>query len=107
MRPIPKKLREELSEDPYMSKCIYDGCPGTPEFEHVWVYQGRQINERWAILPVCYEHHRGKLLDKRYNEFKSLQRATEEELSRYPKKDWKQIKKYLDSVYEAKESKSC
>ena len=102
MRPIPKKLREELAADPYMARCIYDGCPGKPEWEHCWIYQGRQINERFAIQPVCYDHHRGKLLDKRYNEFKSLERATKEELAKYPKKDWEQLKKYLDNNYGTK-----
>lgn len=104
MRSIPKKLRDELSEDPFMSRCVY-GCAGKPEWEHVWIYQGRQINERFSLIPVCTYHHRGAGLDKRYNEYVSLQRATPEELAKYPRVNWEQKKKYLQSIYENMDTK--
>jgi len=102
MRPIPKKLRERLSRDPFMKVCIYNNadCSGRIEWEHAFIYSGRQINEWWAILPCCYAHHRGGFMDKDYNRYKGLSRASDEDLSKYPKADFKQMKNYLTKKYE-------
>jgi hypothetical protein len=97
MRPIPKKMKEELAKDPFMKLCIHNNeeCSGRIEWEHAWTYAGKQINEIWAIVPVCYMHHRGGKLDKDYNRYVSLLRASEEDLKKYPRKNWKQIKNKL------------
>jgi len=103
MRPIPIDLREQISKDPFMKKCIYAGCPREPEWEHAWLYAGKQINEWWAIVPVCAHHHRGKGLDKEYNQYRSIVRVDISEIIRkYPNKDWARIKKYLCEKYENK-----
>lgn len=98
MRPIPQKLRAQLAADPFMARCVW-GCSGKPEWEHVFVYGGRQVNERWAIIPLCYFHHRGGGLDKRLNELVALLRATPEELSLYPKKDWDTLLRWRKKEY--------
>lgn len=98
MRPIPPKLRKELSEDPFMAQCIICGDRKV-EWDHVWVYARRQINERWSIVPLCYTHHRGGKLNREYTQYISLQRATDQELSKYPKVNWKQLKQYLEAKY--------
>jgi len=103
MRPIPPKLRRELADDPFMKSCCICGDQKV-EFDHVFVYSGSQINERWAIVPLCYLHHRGGKLDRPRTQYISLQRATDEDLAKYPKRDWRQLKKYLDAQYGNKRS---
>lgn len=97
MRPIPLRLREQIAEDPYFTVCARKNsqCSGRITIEHVWIYQGTQINELWAFLPLCWYHHLGKGIDKRENEKLSLQRATDDELSKYPRRDWAQVRKSL------------
>lgn len=58
MRPIPKKLRERLPKEFDMETCVNCGCEGS-EWNHVWKYAGRQINEIWSIVPLCTFCHRG------------------------------------------------
>ena len=51
--PIPKAIREELSEDPFMKTCVLAGeCGGRIEWHHAFNYAGKRQNELWAILPV-------------------------------------------------------
>ncbi len=102
MRPIPKKLREQLQEDPFMQHCIHEGCPRTPEWEHAWIYSGRQINEDWAIVPCCTFHHRGKGLDKNYNQYIALSRSNILEVQKkYPKRNWAQLYTWLRNMYDS------
>jgi len=113
MRPIPKELRKEIAQDPFMKTCIYhdlgkqNECKGRIEWEHAFIYAGRQINEKWAIVPVCYYHHRGGGLDKEYNQYRAIIRADIDEVQKkYPKVDWVQLKKYLTNKYQNKIIKS-
>lgn len=111
MRPIPPTLRQKISADPFMSTCIYSlisrsnecrhqfGGPGIPEWEHCHLYANRQINEQWAIVPACWFHHRGPGLDKRFNQYISLRRATKEDLKKYPKINWEQLQSSLHARY--------
>ena len=57
--PIPPAIREELSNDPYMTHCIFDDkdCAGRTEWHHAFRYQGRRVNELWSIIPLCHFHH--------------------------------------------------
>lgn len=95
MRPISARVRKIIDADPFYRKCARAGmdCRGRLTMEHVWIYAGRQIDEAWSILPLCYFHHLGAGLDKRVNEEISLRRATEADLARYPKKDWKALQR--------------
>ena len=99
MRPIPPKMREQMSRDPYMEFCIHPGCKNIPEWEHAFIYAGKQINEKWAIVPCCMYHHRGEGLDKHFNQWVAINRATEEELQKYGKKNWAQLKATLNEEY--------
>jgi len=83
-----------------MKHCIHDGCPGIPEWEHAFTHGGKQINEAWAIVPCCTFHHRGAGLDKTYNQYIALGRATLKDLEKYPKTDWEQLNKYLNTLYD-------
>ena len=108
MRPIPPAMRAELEQQPRMKRCelsvlqdVYERCEGRtmhPEWHHPWIYAGKQINEPWAIVAACSKHH--KMVDsdravKMAFEAASLMLATDEDLARYPRKDWDQIKKSL------------
>ena len=94
MRPIPPKLRANMQADPFYKKCarrvLLDDhvCEPNPlnrqliEWEHAITYKGKQLNEKWAIVPICYLAHRGGLLVKEINVWIALNRATDEELQR-------------------------
>lgn len=79
----------EISSDPYYETCArkFDGgCKGRITWEHAIIYAGRQLNEKWAIIPLCSYHHAvdeyqdGGDLNKEKNEWIALNRATDEEL---------------------------
>lgn len=107
MRPIPEKLKKQIAQDPNMKFCIYESplCRGKVEWEHAFIYAGKQINEWWAIIGVCVYHHRGAGLNKEFNQFKALDRAVKMGhlpfiMDIYPKIDWLQKYKYLVSKFE-------
>lgn len=106
MRPIPLKLKEQMSCDPFMKRCIHADagrfaeCDGRIEWEHAHVYKGRQINEKWAIVPVCERHHRGGGLNKEFNRYCALKRADMDDIcERMPRYDWRLEFKYLERKY--------
>ncbi|NCD40579.1 MAG: hypothetical protein EOL88_00655 [Bacteroidia bacterium] len=108
MKPIPLKMRKEIAEDPFMRSCIYcdigkgHECQGRVEWEHAFLFAGKRINEKWAIVPVCSYHHRGNGLDKDYNRYRAIIRADIDDLcKRMPTRDWRQIKKYLTNKYKS------
>lgn len=99
MRPIPPKLRAQIVADPFMLRCIHTGCTEKPEWEHAFIYAGKQVNEAWAIVPVCVYHHRGAGLDKQFNQFVALNRASKDDLAKYPRTDWEQLLTHLTQKY--------
>lgn len=108
MRPIPKKLLNDILSDKFYEACIRrnDGeCRGRITLEHALIYAGRQINEKWAILPVCEYHHAvGDFqgsggLDKRFHEWVAVNRMTDEDEKKYPRVDWGQLRKNLNKKY--------
>lgn len=100
MRPIPQKMRDELASLPRMKRCTvsdfgFGSCDGRIEWHHVWVYAGRQINEPWAILGACERHHalvNSEWLVRDAFMRASIRLASEEDLAKYPRKNWNQIK---------------
>lgn len=99
---MPKKLRKELAADEYYTRCARESegdCEGRITFEHAWIYAGKQIQERWAILPLCWYHHLGAGLNKALNQFLSLQNATAGDLKKYPRTNWVQIIKSLKAKF--------
>jgi len=61
-KPIPQKMRDEMSQDKFYSRCCLAGligipCSGRIEWHHNFTYKGTRINEPWCILPVCHNHH--------------------------------------------------
>lgn len=111
MRPILPALKKQIAADPWMKFCCLCGT-SNPEWEHCWIYAGRQINEWWAIIPLCYDHHRGRMSGhetKERGKYISLKRAMEkgEDLNQfYPRVDWGQQFIYLTSKYGEDDSRN-
>lgn len=97
MRPIPPNIKKEMLADPYYASCSRknEECQGRITFEHVWIYSGKQINEVWAIIPLCVYHHLGDGLNKNVNRMISILRATPDDLAKYPRKNWAMERKHL------------
>lgn len=97
MNKIPPQLRLKIASDPYYRQCARkcalndheckeDERTGKLiEWEHALIFAGRQIQEKWAIVPICWWAHRGPGLVKEINEWLALNRATDEELLKYSK----------------------
>lgn len=91
-----------MADDPFYSLCMrrHEGnCSGRVTWEHAFIYAGKQINEKWAIIPLCVYHHLGSGLDKNLNQFLALSRATPEDLAKYDRFDWDRHYKWLSSLY--------
>lgn len=116
-KPIPKKLREDMAEDPYYERCCVTNEPKwrvKVEWHHnLSSYlngnKGR-VNEKWCILPLADWVHR--MADRR--EIKELldwimlQRATDTELERwsiYPG-ELKIKRNHLNTKYANQENRS-
>lgn len=107
MRPIPIELRNQLNHDKFYKKCSRcdKTCKGRITFEHVFIYAGRQINEPWAIIPLCAYHHSVDLfqdngvLDKEINQWIALNRGTTQDFNKYPRFNFQRLKEYLNNKY--------
>ncbi len=111
MNKIPRKLNQEMNEDPEYKICMRAKvfkdhvCRGRITREHALIYAGKQIQEKWAIVPICAwahdvdEFQDGHNLDKEKNEYLALMRATPEDLAKYPRKDWQQLKRYYEQKF--------
>ncbi len=81
-------------------------CGGRSTMEHAWTYAGRQINDAWSIVRLCELAHSvgpyamDGILNKEINRWLSLRHATTEDLARYPRVDWRQLRKYLNKKYD-------
>lgn len=111
MNNIPRALRKELAADPYYAVCARKGlhehkCGGRITWEHALIYAGRQIQERWAIIPLCSKAHNvGRWqdcgdVDKSLNHWIALSRATDAEiLSICKAKDYFLYRDFLNKKY--------
>jgi nitric oxide synthase oxygenase domain/subunit len=101
MNNIPPKLKEKLSKNQWYYKCCRADkeCLGRITWEHSYIYSGRQIQEEWAILPLCLHHHLGTGLDKRINHWISINRMTKKDELKYPKFNWARERLILNKKY--------
>lgn len=110
MRPIPDKLRKEMADDPFYKKCclLNTVCQGRIEWHHGIIYAGRQLNEKWAIIPLCHHHHEKvmyeEIKDKTY--YIMLNRVSDDELRKYSKAiDYIRLKKILNEKYKSQRNR--
>lgn len=96
MTKIPKKILDDILSDPYYKICARAGyhghiCDGKITFEHALIYAGRQIQEKFAIIPLCEKAHSvnkyqdGGDINKDINVWIALSRATPDQLHNYSK----------------------
>lgn len=96
MNSMPLKLRAECAADPSYRLCarneaLHDHeCQGDPirgangrviEWEHALYFAGKQLQEKFAIVPLCWWAHRGPGMNKNLAEWIALNRATLAELA--------------------------
>lgn len=102
---IPKKLRDELANDPYYKKCCLSGVMNEKiDWHHNFNYASKNINEKWCILPVAnsiHQYHQGITSEvKEKLNWIMYNRATDEELKKYSKcKDLIREKERLNKKY--------
>lgn len=98
-----------MAADPYYKKCCYHGPFGHGpsvkiEWHHNLIFAGRQVQEPWAILPICEEIHKKadwKQVRERLD-WIMLNRATEEDLDYYSKaNDLRRKRDVLNKKYGA------
>ncbi len=112
MNNIPKTLREDMALDPYYKMCARNAllgdhiCRPDPltdkliDWEHALIYGGKQIQKKWAIVPICWWAHRGPGLVKEINVWIALNRATYADLYSISKAvDYIKMRDYLNNKY--------
>lgn len=91
MRGIPKKMRQEMADDPWYKFCCLKwegGCStGGTQWHHHLIHKGRQVNEKFCILSLCVSHHQ-KITDgdqelTRAADKVMCERATDEQIKKY------------------------
>lgn len=92
MNNVPQKLRNKWATEDLLGmkrECLRTdegNCQGRVTMEHAIIYAGKQLQEEWAILPICEFHHgvnnfqdRGNL-NKEKHVWIALNRAPEDRL---------------------------
>lgn len=90
------KVRKEIDADPLYRHCALEGlhghtCGGRITMEHALIYAGKQIQEKWAIVPVCAagqevdQYQDAHTMNKELNKWVAFNQATDAELIAFPK----------------------
>lgn len=113
MAKIPEKLRLDMADDPFYYRCSRNDllndhvCQKNPvtgrmiEWEHAFQYANNQIQEYWAIIPLCPYVHTGPKMDKEINHWIALNRASDEDLLKYPRAELIAMRERLNRKYKA------
>lgn len=105
-RPLTQKAKNELSERPDVCERAQEGnCAGRLTIEHAVTYQGRRIDDSWALVKLCTFHHAvdeyqdGGSLNKQINQLLAFNHTTDEVLDTYERADFVKRKKHLAKTY--------
>lgn len=80
-----------MANDPFYKYCCLtnvdtgDDCDGKIEWHHNLIFGGRQLNEPWAILPLCKHHHDNIVRVKELVTWIMLNRASDQQLKEVSK----------------------
>lgn len=77
-----------MEADPFYRTCCVSGVRGPfvkIDWHHNLIFAGRQVNEKWCILPLAQPIHDRIVEYKEIVDWIMLNRATDEELRRYSK----------------------
>lgn len=112
MNRMPLKLRAELEKDPWYKICCitgdrssYDSLTGVferIEWHHNLMFAGKQVQEKFSILPVLSSVHKTVHLEemKARLDWIMWNRASDEQIKRYSKsEDYMAYRDYLNEVY--------
>lgn len=86
MNKIPPKLRENMAADPFYQRCCVTGAMAKNakvEWHHNFIFAGRQVQRKWAILPLRADVHADIAKHKERCDWIMLNRASTEELKAY------------------------
>lgn len=109
-------MRLDMQDDPYYYRCsrndlLHDHvCKANPmtgqriEWEHAFIYGNNKVQEYWAIIPLCYQAHSGGEIVKEINHWIALNRASDEDLLKYPRAEWISMRARLNKKYKAVEA---
>lgn len=86
MRRLSDEVRKDLAADPFMQHCCICGA-SSPQWHHNLIHGRRQVDEPWAILPLCVTHHNraNEVGVRKVLNHIMLQRAPEDALKKYSK----------------------
>lgn len=101
MAKIPEELRNEMSNDPYYQRCAVTGLNHERiEWHHNLIFAGKQVQEKWCILPLLKSVHEKIESYKDKVDWIMLNRATDQELERYSKAiNLKEKRDRLNKIY--------
>lgn len=89
----------ELAAGAICARSDEGGCNGRLTVQHPF---GRVVQERWMFIYLCYEHHQGKLQNKRRDEYLAYCQTDDEGIKRTFPKTYAvhlQRKLYLSGLY--------
>lgn len=109
MNNLPPKLRKQMNEMPEYKRCAllgYHVCGGRITREHAIIFAGKQLQELWAVPPICaagqeVDHYQdAHTMDKKMNQWVALNRATDDELRRISRAiDYIRERRRLNEIY--------
>jgi hypothetical protein len=88
MNNIPKALKADMAADPFYRQCCITGALATNtkvEWHHNFIFAGRQVQEKWCILPLRKDIHDDIVSYKERCDWIMYNRADDETLRRYSK----------------------
>lgn len=90
-----------MANDPFYKKCCISGSTSEKiEWHHNLIYAGKQVQEKWCILPLAKSIHDKIEIYKDQVDWLMLNRATDNELARYSKViDLKAKRERLNKIY--------
>ena len=102
MRRIPTGLRNRMDAKPEYHRCMLTGMAHEKiDWHHAFLYAGRQVNEEWCIIPLLHTVHANEKKPhiKERIEWIMLNRATDEELEKYDRRNLKAERDKLNNKY--------
>lgn len=92
-----------MARDPFYKKCCISGRLATNtkiEWHHNLIFAGKQVQEKWCILPLAEELHHNIVKYKEKCNWIMLNRATDADLERFSKAvNYKAMRDNLNKKY--------
>lgn len=112
MTKIPTRVRVQIENDPNYKVCALIGhhghvCGGRVTMEHALIYAGKQIQEKWAIVPICAkgqevdQYQDAHTMNKDLNKWVALNQGSDDDFKMFPKAfpPYRQQREILNKKY--------